>query len=161
MRTMQSRRNFLTTLSAAGAAGFMGSRRSFADEGPPETTTIRLAPAAGGGGPAARGGFHRHPLRVPAGILHLPADGGARRRPSRQFLRGNPRLSHGRRRARYGVVGVGLDPKSDFEWVISPDGKPMEVFAEGKADAFLAFPPEPQELRPRDIGRVLISTVQD
>ena len=43
MRTMQSRRNFLTTLSAAGAAGFMGSRRSFADEGPPETTTIRLA----------------------------------------------------------------------------------------------------------------------
>ena len=56
---------------------------------------------------------------------------------------------------------VGLDPKSDFNWVLSPDGKPMELFAEGKADAFLAFPPEPQELRARNIGRVLISTVQD
>jgi NitT/TauT family transport system substrate-binding protein len=56
---------------------------------------------------------------------------------------------------------VGLDPKSDFDWVMSPDGKPMELFAEGKADAFLAFPPEPQELRARNIGRVLISTIQD
>ena len=37
----------------------------------------------------------------------------------------------------------------------------MKVFAEGKADAFLAFPPEPQELRDRKIGRVIISTVQD
>ena len=36
----------------------------------------------------------------------------------------------------------------------------MELFAEGKADAFLAFPPEPQELRDRNIGRVIISTVQ-
>jgi NitT/TauT family transport system substrate-binding protein len=56
---------------------------------------------------------------------------------------------------------IGLDPKSDFDWVISPGGKPIELFAEGKADAFLAFPPEPQELRDRDIGRVIISTVQD
>ncbi|MGH6918084.1 MAG: ABC transporter substrate-binding protein, partial [Geminicoccaceae bacterium] len=56
---------------------------------------------------------------------------------------------------------VGLDPKTDFHWITSPDGKPMELFAEGKADAFLAFPPEPQELRARNIGRVLISTVQD
>jgi NitT/TauT family transport system substrate-binding protein len=55
---------------------------------------------------------------------------------------------------------VGLDPKTDFDWVPSPDN-PMEVFAEGKADAFLAFPPEPQELRDRNIGRVIISTVQD
>ena len=56
---------------------------------------------------------------------------------------------------------VGLDPKRDFEWVTTPDGKPMELFAEGKADAFLAFPPEPQELRARNVGGVLISTVQD
>ncbi|MGH6919865.1 MAG: ABC transporter substrate-binding protein, partial [Geminicoccaceae bacterium] len=55
---------------------------------------------------------------------------------------------------------VGLDPKTDFDWVTSA-GNPMEVFAEGKADAFLAFPPEPQELRDRNIGRVIISTVQD
>jgi len=56
---------------------------------------------------------------------------------------------------------VGLDPQKDFDWVISTDGNPMQLFAEGKADAFLAFPPEPQELRDRKIGRVLISTVQD
>jgi NitT/TauT family transport system substrate-binding protein len=56
---------------------------------------------------------------------------------------------------------VGLDPQKDFKWVISPDGNPMKLFAEGKADAFLAFPPEPQELRDRNIGRVLISTIQD
>jgi NitT/TauT family transport system substrate-binding protein len=55
---------------------------------------------------------------------------------------------------------VGLDPKTDFDWVPSPDN-PMKVFAEGKADAFLAFPPEPQELRDRKIGHVIISTVQD
>jgi NitT/TauT family transport system substrate-binding protein len=56
---------------------------------------------------------------------------------------------------------VGLDPQTDFNWVISPDGNPMELFAKGKADAFFAFPPEPQELRARNIGRVLISTIQD
>jgi NitT/TauT family transport system substrate-binding protein len=56
---------------------------------------------------------------------------------------------------------VGLDPKTDFDWVIPPDGNALEVFARGEADAFLAFPPEPQELRARNIGRVIISTVQD
>jgi NitT/TauT family transport system substrate-binding protein len=43
MRTMQSRRDFLATLSAAGATGVLGLRRSLADEGPPEITTIRLS----------------------------------------------------------------------------------------------------------------------
>ena len=53
---------------------------------------------------------------------------------------------------------VGLDPNTDFEWVT---GDALETFAQGRADAFLAFPPEPQELRARGIGRVIISTVQD
>ena len=42
MPTMQSRRDFVTTASAAGAAGLLGSAPALADEGPPETTTIRL-----------------------------------------------------------------------------------------------------------------------
>ena len=42
MHIMQSRRDFLTALSAAGAATAFGSRASLADEGPPETTTLRL-----------------------------------------------------------------------------------------------------------------------
>jgi NitT/TauT family transport system substrate-binding protein len=42
MHIMHSRRDFLATLSAAGAASFLGARRSLAGEGPPETPTIRL-----------------------------------------------------------------------------------------------------------------------
>ena len=37
----------------------------------------------------------------------------------------------------------------------------MELFAEGKIDAFLGFPPEPQELRARKIGRVILNTATD
>ena len=43
MQIIQTRRDFLASLSAAGAAGLLGARASLADEGPPETTTIRLA----------------------------------------------------------------------------------------------------------------------
>ena len=42
MHIMESRRDFLAGLSAAGAAGVLGTRASLADEGPPETTTLRL-----------------------------------------------------------------------------------------------------------------------
>ena len=47
MHIMQSRRDFLATLSAAGAAGVLGARASLADEGPPETTTIRIGKLGG------------------------------------------------------------------------------------------------------------------
>src|SRR5712691_5725874 len=43
MDMMQNRRRFLATLSSAGAAGLIGAPTSFAQEAPPETTTIRLA----------------------------------------------------------------------------------------------------------------------
>jgi NitT/TauT family transport system substrate-binding protein len=42
MRISQSRRAFLATLSAAGAATVLGPRSLLADEGPPEVTTIRI-----------------------------------------------------------------------------------------------------------------------
>ena len=42
MRISQSRRAFLATLSAAGAATVLRSRSTLADEGPPEVTTIRI-----------------------------------------------------------------------------------------------------------------------
>ena len=38
---------------------------------------------------------------------------------------------------------------------------PIELFAEGKVDAFLGFPPEPQELRARKIGHVILNTATD
>ena len=50
---------------------------------------------------------------------------------------------------------VGLDPEKDLQWVIDPKVKPLDLFAEGKIDAFLGFPPEPQELRARDAGHVI------
>jgi NitT/TauT family transport system substrate-binding protein len=58
---------------------------------------------------------------------------------------------------------VGLDPIKDIHWVIStdPSVKPMELFAAGKIDAFLGFPPEPQELRARNIGRVIVNSSVD
>jgi NitT/TauT family transport system substrate-binding protein len=37
----------------------------------------------------------------------------------------------------------------------------MELFAEGKIDAFLGFPPEPQALRARNIGRVVVNSSVD
>ncbi|MCC2653399.1 MAG: hypothetical protein K0Q60_3565, partial [Microvirga sp.] len=43
MQIRPNRRHFLAGLSAAGAAGILRSRAALADEGPPETTTIRLA----------------------------------------------------------------------------------------------------------------------
>jgi NitT/TauT family transport system substrate-binding protein len=37
----------------------------------------------------------------------------------------------------------------------------MELFAEGKVDAFLGFAPEPQELRARGFNRVILNTITD
>jgi NitT/TauT family transport system substrate-binding protein len=56
---------------------------------------------------------------------------------------------------------VGLDPARDINWVFSPTVDPMELFAGGKIDAFLGTPPEPQELRARKIGRVIVNSSVD
>jgi NitT/TauT family transport system substrate-binding protein len=58
---------------------------------------------------------------------------------------------------------VGLDPRQDIRWVISsdPSVKPLELFAEGKIDAFLGTPPEPQQLRARGFGHVIFNSIVD
>jgi NitT/TauT family transport system substrate-binding protein len=56
---------------------------------------------------------------------------------------------------------VGLDPEKDLQWVIDPKVNPLDLFVEGKIDAFLAFPPEPQELRARHTGHVILDTTVD
>jgi NitT/TauT family transport system substrate-binding protein len=56
---------------------------------------------------------------------------------------------------------VGLDPDKDIRWVTDPAVKPLDLFAEGKIDAFLGFPPEPQELRARNAGHVILNTAVD
>jgi len=57
---------------------------------------------------------------------------------------------------------VGLDPRKDIEWVNAKtfDGM-LESFVDGRADAILAFPPQPQALRARKIGRVIVNTALD
>ncbi len=54
---------------------------------------------------------------------------------------------------------IGLDAKKDIDWAFGPDA--MERFIAGEADAFLGFPPQPQELRARGVTRVILNTVQD
>jgi NitT/TauT family transport system substrate-binding protein len=56
---------------------------------------------------------------------------------------------------------VGLDHHTDINWVSNATGDFMEPFARGEVDAFLGFPPEPQELRSRKIGRVILNTATD
>ena len=56
---------------------------------------------------------------------------------------------------------VGLNPIKDIEWVTSASVKPIELFADGKIDAFLGFPPEPQRLRAQNIGHVIVNSAQD
>ncbi|WP_262267691.1 ABC transporter substrate-binding protein [Microvirga yunnanensis] len=55
---------------------------------------------------------------------------------------------------------VGLDPLKDINWVTS-DVNPIELFTQGRIDAFVAFPPEPQELRARKIGHVIVNSILD
>ncbi len=56
---------------------------------------------------------------------------------------------------------VGVDPRKDIHWVTYPSAEAMQLLAEGKIDAFLAFPPEPQELRARKIGHVVVNSAMD
>ena len=57
---------------------------------------------------------------------------------------------------------VGIDPRTDVKWVATGtfDG-PMEQFVDGKVDAFLGFPPQPQKIRGQKVGHVIVNTAQD
>jgi NitT/TauT family transport system substrate-binding protein len=213
VQTMQSRRHFLAGLSAAGAVGILGARTPLADEGPPETTTIRLpynnnicivptniaenllhaegftdvqyVPISGGltwPQEAGRGKIdigvtfaatlafqldRGEPVTTLAGVhsgcYELFAHEPIRtirdlkgKRVSIQTL-----SSSGHLYVSIMAAYVGLDPHKDIDWIVPSEGSAMELFAEGKVDAFLAFPPEPQELRARKVGHVILNTTMD
>ena len=64
------------------------------------------------------------------------------------------------------AASVGLDPARDIEWVIPtsslPDAPgPRQLFEAGEVDAYLALPPNAQELRARGLGRVILRTSTD
>ena len=56
---------------------------------------------------------------------------------------------------------VGLDANKDVTWVTNPSPESMRLLADGKVDAFLGFPPDPQELRAKKIGHVVIDSGSD
>jgi NitT/TauT family transport system substrate-binding protein len=56
---------------------------------------------------------------------------------------------------------VGLDPRKDVTWAVIPPSEAKQLLAAGKIDAFLATPPDPQELRATRIGHVVVNSVTD
>jgi NitT/TauT family transport system substrate-binding protein len=215
MRSIQSRRDFLASLSAVGV---LGARPALAEDGPPEVTTIRLrrdpsicvapwyiaedllraegfsdiryVPAQSGLTAAqmyANGeldfGINDAPtvvFRLDAGLPIMPLAGlhaGCFELFAHESIRTISDLK-GRRvgidvlgggKHRYVAImaaNVGIDPNKEIEWVEGSAGDPLrlfplELFATGKVDAFLGFPPEPQELRARKIGHVILNTTMD
>jgi NitT/TauT family transport system substrate-binding protein len=207
MQIIQNRRGFLASVSLATAAGVLGARGSLADEGPPETTTLRLqrgfticlAPGqiaeellraegftdisyldvetvAGGeidfalqtaawvvsrldaGEPmTALAGVHSGCYEL---FAHEPIQTISHLRGKKV---GIPQElgSSGHLLLASIAAYVGLDHQTDINWVSNATGDFMEPFAKGEVDAFLGFPPEPQELRAREIGRVILNTATD
>ncbi len=208
MPITQTRRQFLTTLSLAGAAGLLHAPPSRAAEGALETTTVRIAkigaiclapqyvseellraegftdiryvetgnligPAIGRGEADFSTAFAIDPIQaidagapivvlagVHVGCYELFAKPDIRRITE---LKGKSVAADSPLLLQLMAAQVGLDPANDIHWVTGtdPSFNPLELFAEGKIDAFLGFPPNPQELRARHIGHVIVSTAVD
>jgi NitT/TauT family transport system substrate-binding protein len=56
---------------------------------------------------------------------------------------------------------VGLDPRKDINWVKHSAEESMALLAEGRIDAYLGFPPNPQEFRAKKIGRIVVNSAVD
>jgi NitT/TauT family transport system substrate-binding protein len=212
MSIKQTRRQFLTTLSLAGAAGLFRVPRALAAKGALETTTVRLpkvigvcvspqyaaeellraegftdilyveTPAAAVPEAIGRGkldfGLNYAPLLIPAidaaepvtvlagihaGCFELFAQEGIRNVAD---LKGRSVGVQDWGSTAHVLVAlmaahVGLDPAKDIRWVTEPSLKPVEQFIEGKIDAVLGFPPQPQDLRARHIGHVIVNSTVD
>jgi NitT/TauT family transport system substrate-binding protein len=209
-----SRREFLTTVAAAGTGALLGfPTESGTAEPPPETTTLRLsqfpsicwAPLymaeeflrvegftdvqyiktkggdesekllASGDANVSLGFSARHVKRVDAGDPAVVLGGvhigcfelfGSDRIRSVRDLKGKSvavgQLGSGRHLFLATMVAyVGLDPRKDINWITEPPANAMQLFTEGKIDAYMGFPPEPQELRARKVGRVIVNTMMD
>src|SRR5215472_14885087 len=214
MSLLQTRRRFLTTLSLAAAARFVGAPAALAAEEPLETTAVRFVKIPGicnapqyvaeevlraegftdisyvglvaAGAPAVEAVARSNadftvtfaaplvigidggaPVTVVSGVhigcfelfgnesVHSIADLKGKSVGVQGF--GSSQHVFTAAMAAY----VGLDPAKDIHWVINPQVKPTERYEKGEIDAFLGFPPEPQDLRARHIGRVIVNSAAD
>jgi NitT/TauT family transport system substrate-binding protein len=227
MQLGPSRRDFLTSASLAMTAGVLGARTSLADEGPPETATIRIRLESGTvklvdggvenpiciapqymaeellsaegftdiryvpvqGGPAYTRAFERGELdfglmfapgvvrRLDAGVPII-ALAGVHPGCFELFVHEHIGTFADLKGKQVGIdegpganmqlyvsimaAHVGLDPQKDLNWVTTDDvASPMELFVRGEIDAFLAFVPQPQQLRAHRIGRVIVDMTRD
>ncbi len=56
---------------------------------------------------------------------------------------------------------VGFDPRRDTKLVQPSSKEVIQLLADGKIDGLMGFPPDPQELRTRKIGHVIVNTTED
>src|SRR5215471_15388455 len=59
------------------------------------------------------------------------------------------------------VAYVGLDPRKDINFITHPGPESVRLLSAGKIDAYLGFPPEPQEMRDKQIGHVVVNSTVD
>jgi NitT/TauT family transport system substrate-binding protein len=59
------------------------------------------------------------------------------------------------------LAQIGISPVKEVNWTTGEGSDAKDVFAGGKADAFMAFAQEPAELRARKVGKVILNTGQD
>ena len=58
------------------------------------------------------------------------------------------------------ATSVGVSPR-DIRWVANPPAQGKRLLAEGGIDAYLGFPPDPQELRAKKVARVMLNSATD
>jgi NitT/TauT family transport system substrate-binding protein len=213
LQTIQSRRRFLTNLSALGAASFFNVGNSPAAEPPPEITRLRLAkvpsicvapqyvagellraegfaevvyvdtdPGTATADATTKGDIDFSLNFVTHSIVALDAGaritllGGVHPGCFELFARreiesvvdlkgksvGVHSLGSGPHLFLASIATyVGLDPARDINWIVNPKIKPKELFLRGEVDAFMGFPPDPQELRHSEVGHVIVNSAVD
>ena len=211
-RRHHSRREFMTGLTLAGSAAWLGARPRPVDaEPPPETTTlklfefpiacfapyylaeellraegftdlqyVKLAPTQTNLKALSNGEIHFTITDIHSALLHVDGE------PSILLLAGihggcyelfvtngvrtvrdlKGRIVSVANRGRQAFVSsiaawIGLNPHRDIDFLIQPASSGMELFGQGVVDGFMGFPPDPQELRSKKIGTVLVDTKVD
>jgi NitT/TauT family transport system substrate-binding protein len=57
---------------------------------------------------------------------------------------------------------IGINPQHEVTWIAGESVRDaMDLFVAGKADAFLGFVQQPEELRLKQVGHVIVDTAQD